>query len=140
MNVSSKYLQSAVSPREVMKTRLKNAFVLVHTSSMLIRRLFLNSAPNAMHSLGSRHASGCLYSEHTPCDVPNRVQEAWPFRPSRLFKIILCCRNTWVRLSKATKIQLPGLATWEGAENIAVAPRMYKILVQFTSVSRLQQQ
>lgn len=39
----------------------------------------------------------------------------------RLALLDTCCRNTWVRLSKATKIQLPGLATWVGAENIAGA-------------------
>lgn len=46
-----------------------------------------------MHSGGSRDADGCLDYEHRRCDVPNRVQEAWPSERNALVKSHLLQRK-----------------------------------------------
>lgn len=63
----------------------------------------------------SGDADGCLDFERRRCDVPNRVQEAWPSERNALVKSHLLQRK-WGKPQKISTFgsKLPRLAAWVG--------------------------
>lgn len=70
-----------------------------------------------MHSGRSRDADGCLDFEHRRCDVPNKVQEAWPSEHNALVKSHLLQRK-WGKPQKistfGSKLPCPAARVGDG--------------------------
>lgn len=91
-----------------------------------------------LHLGGSRDADGCLdfeHFEHRRCDIPNRVQEAWPSERNALDLL----QKQWVRLSQATKdkyirVTITRFGSVSGSRGTSGAARMYENPAEHTSV------